>query len=438
VSASIPELPLERSRACFERARAVLPGGVSSPVRAFGAVGGTPPVLVSGKGARVKDLDGNEYLDFVGSWGPLILGHAHPALVAAVSGAAERGTTFGAPTPAEVELAERITGLYPGLEELRFVSSGTEATMSAIRLARGVTGRDLILKFAGCYHGHADSLLVQAGSGLVTFGQPSSAGVPAAFAERTLVLDLDDEAGLEALFRERGAELAAVIVEPVPANNGLLLQRPEFLAKLRALTASAGTLLILDEVISGLRVARGGAAERFGITPDLATFGKVIGGGLPVGAFGGRRELMEQLAPLGPVYQAGTLSGNPVAMAAGLATLDVLEREDAWAQLEALGAELEERLAPVLADAPYPAQLVRLGSIFWICLQEGPAPRRADAIDPAAGERYKALFHGLLRRGVALAPSAYEVGFLNLAHTSADLERLAGALAETYAELGGP
>jgi glutamate-1-semialdehyde 2,1-aminomutase len=402
-----------RSRAVFERALAALPGGVSSPVRAFGAVGGTPLVLRRGEGARVEDVDGRTYVDFVGSWGPLILGHAHPEVVAAVCDAASRGTTFGAPCEAEVDLAEEVVASYPGAEQVRFVSSGTEATMSAIRLARGVTGRDLVVKFSGCYHGHADHLLVAAGSGLVTFGRP----------ER-----------LDALLREEGEKIAAVIVEPIPANNGLLLQRPEFLAALRRSTERAGALLIFDEVISGFRVARGGAAERHGITPDLATFGKVIGGGLPVGAFAGRRSLMEGLAPQGGVYQAGTLSGNPVAMAAGLAALRVLRREEAWRRLEEAGRVLDERLRPVLEGSPFPARLVRCGSIFWLSLQEGEPPRSAEAIDAAAAQRYKTLFHLMLDRGVALAPSAYEVGFLSLAHGSGEIDALAAALGEALDE----
>lgn len=420
-----------RSAEMFERAKRVIPGGVSSPVRAFAAVGGAPLVLESAKGAEVTDVDGNTFLDFVGSWGPLILGHAHSAVVEAVTKAATRGTTFGAPCPGEVELAERVTSLYPGLDQVRFVSSGTEATMSAIRLARGATGRDLIVKFAGCYHGHADHLLVSAGSGLATFGQPSSAGVPAAFAEQTLVCDLDDVAGLEQLFAERGSEIASVIIEPIPANNGLLVQRQEFHDRLRELTTQHGALLIFDEVINGFRLGAGGAAELLGITPDLATFGKVIGGGLPVGAFGGRRDLMQQLAPNGPVYQAGTLSGNPVAMAAGLATLDVLISEDGWTQLEALGSKLEERVAPILAKRGW--SLVRRGSIFWMSLQSGPAPRRADAIDASAADHYREIFHGLQKRGICIAPSAYEVGFLSLAHSEADIERFATALGETLA-----
>lgn len=426
----------ERSRELFARAQRVIPGGVSSPVRAFRAVGGTPLFLRDASGAYVEDVDGRRFLDFVGSWGPLVLGHAHPEVLAAIQRASEHGTSYGAPCEAEVELAETVVGCYPGLEQVRFVSSGTEAVMSAIRLARGATGRDLVVKFAGCYHGHVDHLLVAAGSGLVTFGQPSSAGVPEAFAGLTRVLSLDDEDAVEALFAEDGDRIAAVIVEPVPANNGLLLQRPAFLGTLRRLTARHGALLIFDEVISGFRVARGGAAEHYGITPDLATFGKIIGGGLPVGAFGGRREIMAHLAPLGAVYQAGTLSGNPVAMAAGLATLRILERDQVWSRLEALGQRLEQTLTPRLADAAMPVQLVRLGSLFWLAFQAGDAPRAAAAIDPAGATRYGALFHRLLAAGIALAPSAYEVGFLSAAHQEADVDRLVEALAMALQEVG--
>jgi glutamate-1-semialdehyde 2,1-aminomutase len=410
------------------RAERVIPGGVSSPVRAFRAVGGTPLVLRSGAGAEFEDVDGRRYVDFVCSWGPLILGHAHAEVRQAIVDAAARGTSFGAPCEPEIELAEYIVSSYPGLDQVRFVSSGTEATMSAIRVARGATGRDRIVKFAGCYHGHADHLLVAAGSGLVTFGQPSSAGVPEAFARETLVLPLDDEQRLTDLLRREGDRIAAVIIEPVPANNGLLLQRPGFLATLRRETERAGAVLIFDEVISGFRLGRGGAAELFGITPDLATFGKVIGGGLPVGAFGGRRDLMRHLAPEGPVYQAGTLSGNAVAMTAGLTTLRVLERDRGWSRLEETGRALEELLAPVLAAAPFPARLVRLGSLFWMSLQAGDPPRAAAAIDPGAASRYTPLFHSLLADGVALAPSAYEAGFLSLAHQQPHLERLRDAL----------
>lgn len=422
------------SVAWMARAQRVLPGGVSSPVRAFGAVGGTPLVYRRGEGVELEDVDGGSYVDFVCSWGPLILGHAHPEVRAAIHAAVDRGTTFGAPGEAEIELAELIVGMYPGLEQVRFTSSGTEATMSAIRVARGATGRDAIVKFAGCYHGHADHLLVEAGSGLVTFGHPSSAGVPAAFARETIVLPLDDIEAMTALLQREGHRIAAVIIEPVPANNGLLLQRDAFLRALRAETERSGTLLIFDEVISGFRLARGGAAELYGITPDLATFGKIIGGGLPVGAFGGSRDVMRHLAPLGPVYQAGTLSGNAVAMAAGLATLRLLEREDAWRKLEETGAALEAALTPVLTQAPIPAQLVRIGSLFWTCLQDGPPPRSAAAVDPGASNRYRPVFHALLRRGVAVAPSAYEVGFLSLAHTPAHIEHFRDALAAALHE----
>jgi len=426
-----------RSAEWFARAQKRIPGGVNSPVRAFRAVGGQPVVIQNARGATVEDVDGNRYLDFVCSWGPLILGHAHAEIVAAVSEAAARGTTYGALCTHEVELAELVTSMYPGLEQVRFVSSGTEATMSAIRLARGATGRDLIVKFAGCYHGHADHLLVAAGSGLATLGQPDSAGVPEAFASQTRVLPLDDEQAVEKLFDDEGDQIAAVIIEPIPANNGLLLQRPEFLQTLRRITERHGALLIFDEVISGFRVGPGGAAELYGITPDLATFGKVIGGGLPVGAFGGSAQLMGNLAPDGAVYQAGTLSGNPVAMAAGLATLRVLRRDDGWTQLEAAGAKLEGLLSPVLEAAPVPAQLVRRGSIFWMAFQDGAPPRRADALSSAAPGIYGDLFAALLARGVYLAPSAYEVGFVSLAHQPEDLELFARALGETFDEMSG-
>ena len=417
------------------RALGVLAGGVSSPVRAFRAVGGTPFFVRRGEGPWLEDEDGRRYLDFVSSWGPLILGHAHPEVLEAVRRAAAEGMSFGAPCRGEVELAEAVVERYPGLEQLRFVSSGTEATMSAVRLARGATGRDVVVKFSGCYHGHADHLLVAAGSGAATFAQPSSAGVPEPFAALTRVLPLDDEAAVEALFEEAGERVAAVIVEPVPANHGLLVQRPEFLAALRRVTRESGSLLIFDEVISGFRVARGGAAELYGITPDLVTFGKIIGGGMPVGAFGGRRDLMAHLAPEGGVYQAGTLSGNPVAMAAGLATLRVLEREGAWQALQELGRALDDAVTPILEASPLAVTLVRLGSLFWLAWQEGEPPRAAEALDPASAARYGRLFHALLRRGVFLAPSAFEVGFLGLAHRNGAIdlfaEALDGALAET-------
>jgi glutamate-1-semialdehyde 2,1-aminomutase len=424
-----------RSAELYERARRVIPGGVSSPVRAFRAVGGTPLFIARAAGAQVFDADGRAYLDFVNSWGPLIAGHAHPEVIAALSEALARGTTYGAPCVAEVELAERVVAAYPAAEQVRFVSSGTEAVMSAIRVARAFTSRDLIVKFAGCYHGHADHLLVAAGSGLATFGRPSSAGVPEAFIACTRVLPLDDEQAAAELFAREGARIAALIIEPVPANHGLLPQRREFLQALRELTRRHGALLIFDEVISGFRLGRGGAAERLGIAPDLATFGKVIGGGMPVGAFGGSRQIMARLAPDGDTYQAGTLSGNPVAMAAGRATLDLLGREAGWERLEARGAELERMLAPVLAAAAFPVHLVRVGSLFWLSLHAAGAPRVAAPLDGAESARFAALFHAMLDRGIYLPPSAYEACFLSLAHGSAELGRFVDALRESLAAI---
>src|SRR5579863_1094426 len=420
-----------RSDALYERACRVIPGGVNSPVRAFRAVGGTPLFIRSGAGQRLTDVDGRTYLDLVGSWGALILGHAHPAVAAAITTASSRGTTFGAPCEGEVELAERIVSSYPGLEQVRFVSSGTEAVMSAIRVARAFTARDLIVKFSGCYHGHADHLLVAAGSGLATFGRPSSAGVPQAFTACTRVLPLDDEAAVEELFAREGKQIAAVLIEPVPANHGLLLQRREFLQALRDITRRHGALLIFDEVISGFRLARGGVAQQVGIIPDLATFGKVIGGGMPVGAFGGSRDIMQRLAPIGDTYQAGTLSGNPVAMAAGIATLDILIRDSGWQRLDALSAEVERMLTPLLQAAPFPIHLVRAGSLFWLSLHEEGAPRTAAPLSEQATRRFAALFHAMLERGVYLPPSAYEACFLSMVHTSADIHQLGRALRDS-------
>jgi len=428
--------PHVRSEQYYDRALGVIPGGVNSPVRAFRAVGGSPVFFARGSGPYVFDVDGNRYLDFVGSWGPLILGHAHPEVIEAITQACRHGTTFGAPCLGEVELAERVVKSYPGLEQVRFVSSGTEAVMSAIRLARAFTGRDLIVKFSGCYHGHADHLLVAAGSGLATFGTASSAGVPAAFVGATRVLELDDEQALRELFAKEGAKIAAVIIEPVPANQGLLLQRKAFLNLLRDETRRHGALLIFDEVISGFRVARGGAAEYYGITPDMVTFGKIIGGGMPVGAFGASRAIMSRLAPDGDCYQAGTLSGNPVAMAAGIATLDILEREHAWTRLEASGARFEQLLAPIVGTAGFPLHIVRLGSLLWLSFHDTPTLRRAGTLSPAASARFSKLFHAMLERGIYIAPSAYEVTFVSLAHCEDDLQRFAAAFAESVALLG--
>ncbi len=413
-----------RSRELYRRAVELMPAGVNSPVRAFRSVGGEPFFVASASGCRVTDVDGRTYLDYVCSWGPLILGHAHPAVVEAVRRAAAKGLSYGAPCPEEVELAGLLTGAVGFLEMVRFVSSGTEAVMSAVRLARGATGRDTVVKFSGCYHGHADHLLVSAGSGLATFGTPSSAGVPEAFARHTLVLPLDDEAALERAFAERGGEIAAVLVEGVPANAGLLVQRPEFMRRIRELCTAHGALLILDEVITGFRLGPGGAAERYGIEPDLATYGKVIGGGMPVGAYGGRRELMERLAPLGPVYQAGTLSGNPVAMAAGIATLRELLAGDgaAYRTLDERASRLADGLRAVLDARGLDWTVVREGSILWLLAAGGGAPRRYEAIPEEAAGRYARLHRELLGRGVSLAPSAYEVMFVSTAHDEAAID----------------
>jgi glutamate-1-semialdehyde 2,1-aminomutase len=410
----------------LERAKRAMPGGVSSPVRAFQAVGGDPPVLARAQGARVMDVDGREYLDLVGSWGPLILGHADPAVVEAVERAARDGLSFGATCEREVLLAEAVLARFPWAERVRFVSTGTEAVMSAIRLARGATGRMRIVKFDGCYHGHADSLLVKAGSGLATFGTPSSAGVPPALAELTEVLPLDDEAAASELFARRGREIACVLIEPMPANSGLLLQRRAFLQHLRELSRQHGAILIFDEVISGLRVAPGGMCEVLGIEPDLVTLGKIIGGGMPVGAYLGRREPMDALAPLGPVYQAGTLSGNPVAMAAGLATLRALG-PDVYRALEARGAELERAFASALARHELPASVARQGSVLWLALQPGPTPRAWHAVDRSSAKLYARLHRHALANGLWLAPSAFEVAFLSTAHGPAEIHGIAAA-----------
>ena len=415
-----------KSRQTYARATQVIPGGVSSPVRAFRAVGGDPIFMDRGEGAFMFDLDGNRYLDFCSSWGPLILGHAHPEVVEAVKSAVSKGMTFGTATAVEVELAEKIISKVKPLEMVRFVSSGTEAVMSAVRLARGFTHRDKIIKFNGCYHGHSDYLLVKAGSGLATFGTPSSAGVPEDFAKHTLVAELDDEKQVTSLFEQYGKDIAAVIIEPVPANNGLLLLRPEFLRFLRDITVKHDALLIFDEVISGFRVGWGGAAGHYGITPDLMTFGKVIGGGMPVGAFGGRREIMEQLAPLGAVYQAGTLSGNPVAMAAGIATLKIIERDSVFVKLNALGLSFERALKTSLGNVP--VGIVRVGSIVWIALQNKP-PRRAIDIDERGISIYNAMHRDLLNAGVYLPPSGYEVMFISTAHAQSDLDGAADLIA---------
>jgi len=408
----------EQSRELYRRASELMPAGVNSPVRAFRSVGGEPVFFERGLGCHVLDADGNRYVDYVCSWGPLILGHAYPEVVEAVARTAAAGLSFGAPCRQEVELAELVVSAVPHLEMVRFVSSGTEAVMSAIRLARGATGRDTVVKFSGCYHGHADHLLVSAGSGLATFGTPSSAGVPEDFAVHTVVLPLDDDEAFQKLMEDRGEEIAAVIIEGVPANSGLLVQRHDFMHLIREQCSSYGALMILDEVITGFRLGANGAAAYYGIEPDLATYGKVIGGGMPVGAYGGSRKLMEQLAPLGPVYQAGTLSGNPVAMAAGAVTLRTLFADAgvAYAELEKLGAQLEWGLREVLSRLGVEWSVVRVGSILWLALQGGDPPRKFEDIHPESADTYAALHRAMLDRGVMLAPSAYEVMFVSLAH----------------------
>ena len=418
-----------KSSDLYRRACELMPAGVNSPVRAFGSVGGQPLFYDRASGCCFHDADGRKYVDYVNSWGPLILGHAHPAVVEAVKTAAGKGMSFGAPCAGEVELAELVVDTVPFLEMVRFVSSGTEAVMSAVRLARGITGRDAIVKFTGCYHGHADYLLVAAGSGLATFGTPSSAGVPASSAGHTLLLPLDDETAFRALMAERGSEIAAVIIEGIPANNGLLPQSQAFVDALSEECTRHGAMLIFDEVITGFRLGPQGAAGHYGIVPDLVTYGKVIGGGMPVGAYGGKREHMEQLAPLGPVYQAGTLSGNPVAMAAGTATLRELLAHDgrAWKRLDSLGARLENGIRDVFAAHDLPWSVVRCGSILWMALQEGPAPVTAEAIDADSTDRYAKLHAALLDCGIYLAPSAYEVAFVSTAHDETVIDQTVAA-----------
>lgn len=411
----------------WARAQDVLPGGVSSPVRAFGAVGGTPFFAQRGEGAYLYDTGGRRYLDYVLSWGPLILGHAHPEVVEAVQRATSDGLTFGTPVSAEVELAEKVREWFPAVEMVRFVSSGTEATMSAVRLARGVTGRDLILKFAGGYHGHGDSFLVEAGSGVATFGLPNSPGVPEALSRLTLTVPFNDPEAVETAFQRHGDRIACIIVEPVMGNVGMILPESGFLATLRALTRQHGALLIFDEVMTGFRVSRGGAQEHYGVTPDLTTLGKVLGGGFPVAAYGGSRKLMEQVAPEGPVYQAGTLSGHPIGMVAGLAQLKVLERENPFERLEELARSLVTGILRAASAHGVPACGGNLGSMWGIYFTEGPVRNFEDArrTDTGFFARY---FRACLERGVFFAPSAFEAGFLSTAHTPEDVERTVHAV----------
>jgi glutamate-1-semialdehyde 2,1-aminomutase len=416
----------------FARAQKRIPGGVNSPVRAFRNVGGEPFFVTRAEGSKIWDVDGNEYIDYVGSWGPAVLGHAPRAIVDAVRDAGTRGLSFGIPNPFEVELAELICAWMPSIEKVRMVNSGTEATMSCIRLARGFTGREKIVKFDGCYHGHVDALLVKSGSGALTHGQPSSAGIPQAFADLTISLPFNHVDVLRKTLREN--EMAAVIVEPIPANAGLYFPQQNFLSFLREECTKYGALLIFDEVMTGFRVARGGAQELYRITPDLTALGKIIGGGLPVGAFGGRAEIMDQLSPSGPVYQAGTLSGNPLAMAAGLAQLRELERIDGWKLLEELGAQFEKLAHEAMAEAKIAATFHRIGSMFCLFFASPPivdlaGARRSDL------KMFMQFFQACLKRGIYFAPSQFETGFISTAHSADDIERTGAVLREVLAQL---
>jgi glutamate-1-semialdehyde 2,1-aminomutase len=422
-----------RNDELFQAAQRVIPGGVNSPVRAFRAVGGTPPFISRGSGARIWDADGKSYIDYVGSWGPLILGHSHPAVVKAVQDVAARGLSFGAPTAAEVKLADVLCARVPGLEQVRLVSSGTEATMSAIRLARGYTGRDLIIKFEGCYHGHADALLVKAGSGALTLGNPSSAGVPRDTAAHTLVLPYNNTDALEAAFARDGNAIAGVIVEPVAGNMNLVSPRAGFLERLRALCTQHSALLICDEVMTGFRVGARGAQGLFSITGDLITLGKVIGGGMPLGAFGGRRDVMAKIAPLGPVYQAGTLSGNPVAVAAGLATLDAIDAPGFFERLHDVTRKLTDGLASAARRCGIAFSAQAVGGMFGMYFR-GEPPTSYDEVMQCDVQAFNRFFHGMLARGIYFAPSAFEAGFVSSAHTTADIEETLIAARDCFAE----
>jgi glutamate-1-semialdehyde 2,1-aminomutase len=421
-------MPSPTSAELFEQAQELLPGGVNSPVRAFRAVGGVPPFIEHAKGARLYDADGREFIDYVGSWGPAILGHAHPAVIAAVKEAAERGLSFGAPTSLEVRFARAITERYPSIEMLRCVSSGTEATMSALRVARGFTKRSVIVKFDGAYHGHADALLVKAGSGAATFGNPDSAGVPEGMVSTTATLPYNDIAALKSLFQARGKDIAAVIVEPVAGNMGCVPPVAGFLEAIIEQADAHGALAVFDEVMTGSRLARGGAQERYRLKPHLTCLGKVVGGGMPLAAYGGRREIMQTIAPLGPVYQAGTLSGNPLAVTAGLATLDLLDGA-VYEKLEALGARLETGLVRALAETKTTGVVQRVGSMLTLFFHDGPVTDFRAAL--ACDTKRFARFHGeLLRRGIYLPPSQFEAAFLSAAHTDADIDRTVTAVKE--------
>jgi len=424
----------DTSHAHFQRALKVIPGGVNSPARAFGGVGGEPPIIDRGDGSHLFDIDGNRYVDYVGSWGPHILGHRHPQVMAAIEKALQHGTSFGAPMEYETQLAELVIEMVPSVEKVRMVNSGTEATMSAIRLARGHTGRDVVIKFAGCYHGHVDSLLVQAGSGALTHGTPSSPGVPKGCTDDTLVLEFNDTNQLADTFQSRGGEIAAVILEPVVGNMGVVLPEPGFLEAARELCTQHGALLIFDEVMTGFRVARGGAQERFGVLPDLTTLGKIIGGGMPVGAYGGRTDVMDSISPVGPVYQAGTLSGNPIAMACGIATLQVLKETDPYEELAAKTGRLVSGLDKAATDAGLEHTCAQVGSMFTLFFN----PQRVTSYSVAAKSdttRFAAWFHGMLDAGVYLPCSQFEANFVSTAHTDADIDATLQAAGEVLSKL---
>jgi glutamate-1-semialdehyde 2,1-aminomutase len=423
-----------KSQELFQKALKLMPGGVNSPVRAFRAVGGDPVFIAGGNGSSIVDVDGRRYIDYVMSWGPLILGHSHPEVIGALAKALERGTSFGACTEGEIELAERICDAYPSIERVRLVNSGTEATLSALRVARAATGRERILKFEGCYHGHGDSLLVKAGSGVATLGLPDSPGVPRALAELTVTVPFNDPAALEEAFRVHANQLAAVIVEPVIGNAGCIPPRPGFLEKLRGLTAGQGTVLILDEVMTGFRVAYGGAQELFKIQPDLTTLGKVIGGGLPVGAYGGRASLMDWVAPAGPVYQAGTLSGNPLAVTAGLKTLEILRRPGTYERLEGVSNQLAGGLVTAAAKAGVPLTVNRVGSMFTCFFTNDSVADYASA-KKADTARFARFFRSLLGRGVYFPPSQFEAAFVSTAHAESDVVRTVEAAAKAFEEI---
>lgn len=423
------------SEQLFQRAQNTIPGGVNSPVRAFKHVGGTPIFIERADGAYIYDVDGKQYIDYIGSWGPMLLGHNHPAIRDAVVSAAQKGLSFGAPCPAEIDMAELVTALVPSMEMVRMVSSGTEATMSAIRLARGYTGRDTIVKFEGCYHGHADSLLVKAGSGALTLGVPNSPGVPADFAKYTLTCEFNNLPQLEALFAEKGHDIACIIVEPVAGNMNCIPPNPDFLPGLRAICDQYGAVLIFDEVMTGFRVALGGAQAYYGVTPDLTTLGKIIGGGMPVGAFGGKKEIMHHIAPLGPVYQAGTLSGNPIAMAAGLAALTAISQPGIYETLTEKTHQLLQGLQAAADKHQIPFTVNQVGAMFGFFFTTQQQVRSYAEATQCDIPAFKTFFHLMLQQGIYLAPSAYEAGFLSLAHSDADIAATVAAADHAFVQM---